>query len=470
MKIAFLHYHLKPGGVSTVIKQQIQSVQDDCDILVITGEKPQEDLGVKTVIIPEIAYDQPDIEHPTPEISAKKIIQAISDYWPSGCDLLHVHNPLLAKNRQFLKNLKYLAENNVRLFLQIHDFAEDGRPWVYYTDEPYPSDCHYGVINSRDYDILLKSGLSKDGLHLLQNMVTPFHVNPVKQISENFILYPVRAIRRKNIGEAILLSLFFPKNAVLAITLPPNSSHDWYYYNLWKQFAAEKNLNVIFEASESHDFTDLVRSARSIITTSISEGFGFSFLEPWTAGQMLSGRRLAGICNDFTSKQIALDHLYDKMLIPIAQIDYQLFYQQWKSCILENAAQLKIPVSDSAIGRAYEKMTSNKNIDFGILDEYFQKQVITGLLADKKLKNRIIELNSFLSDFTRMHDNSKIINHNRAIVETLFSQEVYRSMLLNTYQKIIRQAVSHQIDKQILAENFLHLDNFSLLKWSNFHV
>ncbi len=135
MKIAYLHYHLKPGGVTTVIRQQIRAIKDDCEILIITGEKPQTDLGVKTIIIPEIAYDQPRLEHPLPEISAKKIIRAISDYWPSGCDLLHVHNPLLAKNRHFLKILKIFSENNIRLFLQIHDFAEDGRPWVYYTDE-----------------------------------------------------------------------------------------------------------------------------------------------------------------------------------------------------------------------------------------------------------------------------------------------------------------------------------------------
>jgi len=470
MKIAFLHYHFQPGGVTTVIKQQIHAVKDVCEILVITGEKPKEDLGVTTITLPEIAYDLPGTDSQPPAISAQKIIRTISDFWSDGCDLLHVHNPLLAKNRHFLKILSALSENNIRLFLQIHDFAEDGRLRVYYKDEPYPSDCHYGVINSRDYDILFKSGLNKDGLHLLLNMVTPFNINPAKQVSDNFILYPVRAIRRKNIGEAILLSLFFPKNEFLAITLPPNSAHDWYCYNQWKQFANNMNLNIKFEASVSRSFKDLVKSARSIITTSISEGFGFSFLEPWTAGQMLSGRRLANICKDFTRKQMTLDHLYDKILIPMTQIDYKLFFQQWKACILENTAQLRISISDSAIDRAYEKMTSGKNIDFGILDEHFQRQVITGILTDKKIKNRIMELNWFLSDFARTQDNSQIINHNRAIVEKIFSHKTYQNKLLKTYQKIIHQTVTHQIDKQILAEEFLNLDNFSLLKWSNSHV
>ena len=465
MKIAFLHYHLKPGGVTTVIKQQMHAVKDDCEILMITGEKPENDVAFKTIVIPEIAYDQPGANQPPPEETAKKIIIEIADHWPSGCDILHVHNPLLAKNRQFLKILSALKDKDIRLFLQVHDFSEDGRPWIYYTNEPYPSDCHYSVINSRDYHILLKSGLKKTGLHLLLNMVTSFNLSPKRKRAKNFVLYPVRAIRRKNIGEAILLSLFYAKDVGLAITLPPNSPRDWHHYNLWKKFAAEKQLNMLFEASESHDFTALVQSAKSIITTSISEGFGFSYLEPWTAGQMLTGRRITDICNDFTDKKMILDHLYDKILIPVTRIDMNKFYQKWESCVLENAAQFKVSISATTITQAYERMTSNKNIDFGILDESFQRQVMTSILTDNKFKNQILELNPFLSDITKNQDHESQIRHNRAIVETEFSQSAYQTRLLSTYHHIIHQTVNHQIDKQILAEKFLNLENFSLLKW-----
>jgi len=465
MKIAFLHYHLKPGGVTTVIKQQMQAVQNDCEIMMITGEKPENDVAFKTIVIPEIAYDQPGANQPPPEDTARKIINKIADYWPSGCDILHVHNPLLAKNRQFLKILSALKDNHIRLFLQVHDFAEDGRPWIYYTNALYPSDCHYSVINSRDYNILVKSGLKKTGLHLLLNMVTAFNLSPKRKRAKNFVLYPVRAIRRKNIGEAIFLSLFFPKDLTLAITLPPNSPRDWHYYNLWQQFVAEKHLNVFFEASKSHNFTALVQSAKSIITTSISEGFGFSYLESWTAGQMLFGRRIADICKDFTDKKMMLAHLYDKISIPLTHINTKEFYQKWKSCILKNAAQFKMSISDVTITQAYERMTSNKNIDLGILDESFQKQVITNILTNHKFKNQILELNPFLSDISKKPDHESQIRHNRAIVETEFSQSAYQKQLLSTYHHIIHQTVNHQINKQILAQNFLNLENFSLLKW-----
>jgi len=189
---------------------------------------------------------------------------------------------MLAKNINFLKILKALQKRGIRLFLQIHDFAEDGRPLSYFSEE-YVSDCHYGVINSRDYNILLKAGLKKQGLHKIFNTIKPIDFNNKKINPGNYVLYPIRAIRRKNIGEAILLSLFFQNNETLTITLPPNSMPDIISYVGWKNFVKENNLDVEFEAGLKKDFSELVLSAKFIITTSITEGFGFSFLEPWTA-------------------------------------------------------------------------------------------------------------------------------------------------------------------------------------------
>ncbi len=470
MKIAFLHYHLKPGGVTTVIKQQIAAVKDDCEILVISGETPEDDFHFKTAVIPEIGYDQLGMTRETPKKTAQKILTAISDLWPAGCDILHVHNPLLAKNLLFLDILSALSQNNIRLLLQIHDFAEDGRPGVYYADALYPSNCHFCVINSRDLNILLKSGLQSPGLHLLPNMVTPFQIEPEKQPGMNFVLYPVRAIRRKNIGEAILLSLFFRNHETLAITRAPNSPYDWKHYTFWKRFSAENKLSVLFEASNIYAFTDLVKYAKSMITTSISEGFGFSYLEPWTAGQMVSGRCIPDICFDFTQKGMLLDHLYHKIDIPLDAIDLDLFYKKWKSCILDNALQFGVFFSNDEISRAYEIMTAGHHIDFAILDESFQKQVMIKILSDKNFKDQVIRLNPFLSSLLGTMDNKETIRHNRFIVETEFSQAAYRNQLLSAWQKVIHTPVNHWIDKQILAKEFLTLENFSLLKWVNEHV
>ncbi|MCK4467277.1 MAG: hypothetical protein KAU60_02880, partial [Desulfobacterales bacterium] len=165
MKIVLAHYHLKTGGVTTVLRQQIEAIKNDCEILVLTGELPDSPFPADIKHIPGLAYSGRSSKKVfTPKKVAESIIKAIHSKWKQGCDILHVHNPLLAKNKNFLKILQELRKRKIRLFLQIHDFAEDGRPLSYFDEDEYVPDCHYGVIKSRDYNILLKAGLKKKGL------------------------------------------------------------------------------------------------------------------------------------------------------------------------------------------------------------------------------------------------------------------------------------------------------------------
>ncbi|NIV99206.1 glycosyltransferase family 1 protein, partial [Candidatus Saccharibacteria bacterium] len=113
------------------------------------------------------------------------------------------------------------------------------------------------------------------------------------------MVYPIRAIRRKNIGEAILLSLFFRDNETLVITLPPNSQADIESYEDWKAFVSDYHLRVEFDRGLNHPYEAIVASARYLLTTSIMEGFGFSFLEPWLFDKLVWGRKLTDICADF---------------------------------------------------------------------------------------------------------------------------------------------------------------------------
>lgn len=470
MKVAFVHYHLKPGGVTTVIRQQIEAVKHICEVLVIAGEAAEDPLPVKTMIIPEIGYDRPGKTDPAPEKTARKIVDALSKHWPSGCDIMHVHNPLLKKNSHLIKILSCLQDHNVRLLLQIHDFAEDGRPGAFYVNDPYPADCHFCVINSRDYHALLESGLKPSGLHLLMNMVSPFDLSPEQKIDKEFVLYPVRAIRRKNIGEAMLQSLFFPKGRFLAVTLPPNSKQDWIHYNKWKQFASDNKLPILFEASGIYNFTDLVQSAKSMITTSISEGFGFSYLEPWTAGQLINGRMLPSVIDDFKREGMQLDHMYETLLTPLKWIDFERFSAQWNACIQSNASLYNIQVPKNLIDKVMEQILKKQTVDFGMLNEFFQQQVILKILSHRRFRSRFLLLNPFLEKQTDASEHQEKIRHNRRIVEFHFDCSHYRDRLMQTYQKVIQTTVNHSIDKQKLAAGFLKPAIFSLLKWSHSHV
>ena len=465
LKIAFIHYHLKISGVTTVLRQQVESTLDTCDLLVLSGDPPESPFPCDVVHIPGLGYDISDRNRIKPENIATAIIEAIHLKWNDGCDLVHVHNPTLKKNANFLKILNLLKERGLKLFLQIHDFAEDGRPLSYFPEEEYIQNCHYGVINSRDYNILLKTGLKKEGLHKIFNTITPFHFNTKDVISKDYILYPIRAIRRKNIGEAILLSLFFKKNTPLVITLPPNSPADINSYEDWKTFVIKNDLNVIFEAGLTHDFSDLVLSSDFLITTSIAEGFGFSFLEPWTAKKYLWGRKLPDICQDFEQNSIRLHHLYTRLDVPMDWVEKDMLFYTWKSGIQKVSVMFGTTIDDISIKTAYEKATTNDVIDFGLLNEPFQKKIISTVLFSSANRKKLIRLNPFLSTPGSVSNKDELIQNNMEAVLFNYNQLNYREKLLDIYSKVVRDNVCQKIDKKILLSEFIRLNNFSLLKW-----
>jgi hypothetical protein len=463
MKIAFVHYHLKTGGVTTVLKRQIAALRGRCDTLVLTGDRADGDVPCAVAEIPELGYTRSDISPPDANRVAERILAVLTDAWPGGCDILHVHNPTLAKNRKFLQIIKRLQQSGVNLFLQIHDFAEDGRPDVYF-GEPYPADCHYGVINSRDRDILRKSGLKARGVHYLPNAVDSLGVRSSVR-TPTCVLYPVRAIRRKNLGEALLLSLFLDPALRLAVTQPPNSPADIASYRDWVRWANEHRLPVDFEAGRRDAFSSLVGAAASMVTTSITEGFGLSFLEPWTAGKLLWGRRLADVCPDYEGNGIRLNALYERIDVPLAWFDTELFRRHWRAAVSRAAVGFGHVIDPTGADQALIRLTGGETMDFGLLSERFQRQVLNRLVHNPSAKAALIRLNPWLAHPGRVVDPSTLIENNRRAVLDHYGMDGYGERLLRIYHEVSSLVVHHCIDKTALRDAFIDLSYFPLLKW-----
>jgi glycosyltransferase involved in cell wall biosynthesis len=473
LKIVFVHYHLKTGGVTTCLKHQVEALKNACEVCVITGELPRPGFPAKTIHIPELAYSTDYHRSFDPQTVAADMVQAIEAHYGGPCDLVHVHNPILAKNKNFLKILKALQKRGLSLLLQVHDFAEDGRPRSYFSED-YPEDCHYSVVNSRDYQILLKSGLKKQGLHQIFNTV-PLPASPYPDaVSDGgpYVVYPIRAIRRKNIGEAILLSLFFRNDETLLITLPPNSPADIESYAAWKAFVSYHQLRVEFERGLNHPYASIVTSARYLLTTSITEGFGFSFLEPWLFGKLVWGRKLSDICSDFESRGVRLGHMYTALKVPLAWLELEAFYKKWQDTIQHTASLFDRVIESDQIQSAFTSLTAGETIDFGLLDEVFQKQVIGRLLSQNAHVHReeLLSLNPFLTTIGSAAGDKHLIENNRNAVIRSYGLEQYRQTLLTIYARVDRTTIRQRIDKNTLLAEFFDLTKFSLLKWGDYGV
>ncbi|MCH5374838.1 MAG: hypothetical protein JJ992_12760, partial [Planctomycetes bacterium] len=303
MKLAIIHYHLNRGGVTQVIANHLRALNAVADgdapmrIALIHGGQTEgwpEDLDrqlpklqVTQHSVPGLNYDADSPSGPDPEQLARALHSMLASIG-FGLDdaVLQIHNPTLGKNLSLPGAIACLARDGYAMLLQIHDFAEDFRPDNYrrllgalagddagrLSEMLYPqaSRIHYAVLNGRDRRVLASAGVSARRLHLLPNPVADFGIFPDRDTARQkvravvpappdapLVLYPVRGIRRKNLGEALLWSLLLEPPAFVGITLPPLNPIEYCPYAAWKQLAAELALPCRFEMAKVQGVTYL---------------------------------------------------------------------------------------------------------------------------------------------------------------------------------------------------------------------
>jgi hypothetical protein len=454
-----------------VILNQAQAlIEAGEDVLIIAGEGKLEVPGLAQVQVEELRYDSaretppdtsPEGLKQRGERLADAITTAIKAHWGREADIIQVHNPLIRKNSALLRALTILQQQEGRLLLQNHDLAEDFRPDVYVGSEEYPLNCHYGVINSRDYSFLHRAGLKTEGLHLLPNEVHPVKVTPGLERSR--YLYPVRAIQRKNIGEALLLSLFIPKGRTVAVTLPPTTEKDIPKYRSWVDFAREMKLPVEFEVGIGSTLADAYGSALAVITTSVKEGFGFAFLEPWTAGRTVIGRRIAYVCRDFENAGVRYNALYSAMNIPLVYVSSSLLRKKLENAMASIYRSFNIEPPQYLIKMMGEDLLSRNMVDFSRLDEKNQRDIIRVLVSNQAVVRDIAGINPFLDTLKDWKPDEDLIEANRQSVLASYGREPILKLLQETYGKVLNTPVTHKIVKSILLELYLNPLRLSLV-------
>ncbi len=401
MRVAIVHYHLRTGGVTRVIQNALASLNSaQVDAVVIAAEPFPRGVGegIRVHVAPGLAYDE--CSKPVSANALRAQLEAAArDAFGALPDLWHVHNHALGKNLVLPEVIHRMAVGGQRFLLQIHDFAEDGRPGNYrrlvehlgYAQcrrylYPLAEHIHYAVLTDRDSEILERAGVPPAQLHLLPNAVwlEADGISDAQAGGEQRLwLYPTRAIRRKNLGELLLLAALSGEGDRFATTRAPENPRERPRYERWVGFAEARHLPVEFEISTKRrmPFEALLRSAYSLVTTSIAEGFGLAFLEPWLIGRPLVGRNLPEVTGAFRSAGVDLSTLYDRLDVPLEWIGAQ---------VLENRIRAERQVFLAAYGRTpadddCERVLSawihDRQVDFGRLDEPLQESIIDRVVA-----------------------------------------------------------------------------------------
>ncbi len=460
-----------------MLREQLLALSPDDSCIVLTGEPPEDHdapgLAAAARVVPHIAYDAPGSPPGDARAAARAVREAMVAEWGTTADVLHVHNALLARCAILPEALALLREQGIAVLIQVHDLAEDGRPHAWRPDTRYPEDCHYAVINSRDRRALLAAGLSPEGLHLLPNPVLPVETGAAGTVAPETarladgrlrLLYPVRGIRRKNLGEALLLSLLV--EGELLVTLPPRDPGDLERWNQWRSFVEKEGLPARFGAGEHTGLTRLMQRADCAVSTSLNEGFGFAFLEPWTAGLRVAGRRIAHAAEDLEAAGIRLPHLYAAFPVPCSGFDSAGFAERWSSALAAAWRAYGRTLSRDSARSAFSRLTDGGAVDFGALDEAAQRQVISHAAADGGLRKGIREGNPVIAALRGRltQPEPDLVEANRQIILSRYAPRSCVQRLREVYRAAIENPVRQRIDRQVLLDQFLSPERFRLLE------
>jgi glycosyltransferase involved in cell wall biosynthesis len=273
----------------------------------------------------------------------------------------------------------YMRSLNKRFIYRCHDFVQQ-RPdnfrnvrkfyhpplgvvpyWHSILYPAYPN-IRYIAINRYDRWRLSEHGIEDAQLHYIPNPVDESIVPPDDRSGElrakiiaregldasvQFLLYPVRCVRRKNVEEAILLTKLFNCLAEdgrtyghprlrgpfhLLVGIKPTQGDDARYAAQLEDFVKLHRLPVTIGLDDLVGLTreespggagrlvkrysigDAYRVAELVVTTSTLEGFGFTYIEPWLLERAVIGRNIPFVTPDFQAAGMKLGHLYTALI------------------------------------------------------------------------------------------------------------------------------------------------------------
>ncbi len=479
MIVVILHCHYERGGVTQVVENHVRALRDAGRferIILVSGGRcsglSAETLNaVETVRVDAFDYDNGVFAADDLEERSGKMLHALQMQFARlqvdrENTVLHWHNHSLGKNTAAPAVIRSLAGEGWHLLLQIHDFAEDHRPENYgrlisaigakckeEVDSylyPQHDPVHYATLTQADSEVLSRLGVGDDRVHCLPNSVAvprgrllpreEARVGVVRALSlppdARWALYPVRGIRRKNIGELLLLARWVGENRFLGLTLMPATTREQRSYQRWKTLAGEVSRQTVFDAGENPNvpFLQNMLAADYVVSTSVAEGFGMAFLEPWLMGRGVIARRLETVAEDFEMFGMNLSSFYDAVLIPGEK--------SWiEECQRETASAEADAWSDlPEVFRPHHQTCidpSAETIDFAKLIPRRQVEVLQRMNRDAGFENEAKLLSAGLVCNLNQGFTDPMLEANAQVVQQNYGADRMGKRLLGLYDRLL---------------------------------
>jgi len=115
--------------------------------------------------------------------------------------------------------------------------------------------------------------------------------------------------------------------------------------------------------------------------------------------------------------------------VPLKWIDRDDFSNRWHEAVRRSANRFGLAISDANVSKAFERLTGRETIDFGLLDEAFQRQILSRLIAASSAKKELVRSNPWLSDARKGAAVPGVIEKNRRAALDRYGMDRYRDRL-----------------------------------------
>ena len=502
MDTAILHYHLQRGGVTQVILNQLRALaaapaaDQPQKVAVLYGGRddawprgaaaPPLPFRVTLIPLPDLEYDDLRDSNCSPQAVADIVEAALHQHqFDRENTVLHIHNHALGKQAALPGGLSLLAQRGWPQLLQLHDFAEDFRPANYqsllrraglatHDDVPryiYPQapQLHYAVLTHHDRLVLEEAGVPVERLHLLANPVVLPTQLPDREGArqklrrhwpldpdKRWLFYPVRGIRRKNVGELLLWAALCRQTGEWGVTQQPLNPQEAASYHHWKELAAELRLPCSFGVGElgGVSFGEVMAAADGLVTTSVAEGFGMVFLEAPLLGHSLIGRDLPDVTADFRQHGLTFEGLRRSLPFSLESPFRQQAQQHAEALFSDARAAYGLSRSLPATTRSeFAEIFAAPIVDFALLGREQQTTLLRELVQGRRQSSEMSAWQTSLWDRWPELDAETTANATR--IEKAFGLKAAGHRLADVYRSVRESARAAHTESLTHGANIL---------------
>lgn len=248
-----------------------------------------------------------------------------------------------------------------------------------------------------------------------------------------------------------------------ATTLGPENPIERLRYQRWISFSKKMGLPVTFEIGKKSDlsFWELLQQASVIVTTSVAEGFGLAFLEPWLAKRSVCGRDLPEITAEFRQYGFKLPWLYNRLNVPVGWLSLEKITEKAELGLKKSLAAYGRSPSAKDLQRLLDGWIKEEMVDYGRLNEGMQ-EIVLHRVCDSAAEASAIELDVLLDSY----GDAQIVEDNHGLLKKHYSLQEYGKTIMRCYQHIAGSEVTSvgALEGSVLLDHFLAPERLSLLR------